>query len=111
MPHGRPARAGLATGLVGVLSAAGYLGVWEVVVERQVCESTGMFACAGPALVMYVVGIPLAYVVWSLGLRAVRAPLPWLLPVVTVLVLAMLAPLVDPPVWVWPAVTGLVGVF
>jgi hypothetical protein len=68
-----------------------------------------MFACAGPAILMYLVGIPVGYVVWSLGLRAVCAPLPWLAPVVVLIALVLLvqvSEVIEPPMWVWPVVAG-----
>jgi hypothetical protein len=108
----RPASV-LAAGLVGLLASGGYAATWYWVVERPVCEETGMFACIGPGVLMYVVGLPVTYVLWSLGLRAVRAPLPWLAPLATLLVLVVVVPLaepLEPPMWVWPFVAGFVCV-
>lgn len=101
----------LAAGLVGLLVTGTYFVVWQVTVELPTCDQTGMFACSGPAFLMYVVGIPVTYVVWSLGLRAVRAPLPWLAPVGVLgalIVLVQIAEVVEPPTWVWPVVAGAV---
>ncbi|HEX5861993.1 MAG TPA: hypothetical protein VFY58_09135 [Nocardioides sp.] len=99
----------LAAGLVGLLVTSGYLALWWVLVERATCEQTGMFACSGPAISMYLFGVPTAYVVWSLGLRLVRAPLPWLAPVVVLMALVVLVPtseVIEPPTWGWPVVAG-----
>jgi hypothetical protein len=96
---------------VGTLVAAGYLRAWYLAVERPTCTDTGVFACAGPALAMYVLGVPAAYVVLAVGLRVTGAPLPWLVPAVVLLALILLVPLsepVDPPAWVWPPAVGLV---
>ncbi len=107
----RDPRAGstFAAGIVGLLVSAGYLGAWYLAVERPVCEQTGVFACAGPGILMYVVGVPVAYLVWSLALRAARAPLPWLCPVAVLTALMLLAPLIELPLWVWPAVPALLS--
>jgi hypothetical protein len=99
----------IAAGITGLLVTAGYLGLWQVTVEAPTCDQTGMFACAGPAILMYLVGIPVGYVVWSLGLRAVCAPLPWLAPVVVLIALVLLvqvSEVIEPPMWVWPVVAG-----
>ena len=86
-----------------------------MVVEQATCNKTGMFACSGPAFLMYVVGVPVTYVVWSLALRVVRAPLPWLAPLAVLAAMLVLAPMTEafePPKWVWPAVMGaLTGVW
>jgi hypothetical protein len=97
-------------GMVGLLVSGGYLGAWYLAVERPTCEETGMFACTGPAILMYIVGVPVTYLVWSLGLRAVRVPLPWLVPVAVLLLLIVIVPVaevVEPPNWVWPFVAAV----
>lgn len=46
---------------------------------------------------------------WSLGLRAVRAPLCWAAPLVVLAALVLLVPLsevVEPPRWAWAGVAG-----
>lgn len=99
-----------AAGLVGLVVSGGYLGTWWLVVERPTCDQTGMFACAGPAILMYLVGVPVAYLVWSLGLRAVRVGLPWLAPLAVLMLLIVIVPaaeVVEPPKWVWPFVAAL----
>ena len=99
----------IAAGIVGLLVTLGYLALWWVVVERPTCDQTGMFACSGPAISMYLFGVPATYVVWSLGLRLVRGPLPWLAPVAVLMALVVLVPMsevIEPPIWVWPAVAG-----
>lgn len=110
MARDRQSGSSFAAGTVGLLVSAGYAGAWYLAVERPTCEQTGVFACAGPGILMYVVGIPVTYVLWSLGLRAARVQLPWLAPVAVLLVLIVLVQLtepIEPPLWVWPAVAAL----
>ena len=99
--------------MVGLVVCAGYVTVWYLAVERPTCEQTGAFACAGPGILMYVVGVPVSYVLWSLGLRVVWAPLPWLAPLAVLAVLIVLVPLsepIEPPLWMWPGVVALLCV-
>ena len=100
----------LAAGIVTLVVTSAYYLCWQVVVERRPpCQQTGVFACSGPALMLILLGVPATYLVWSLALRAVRAPLPWLAPLMVMGVLFVLVPMsevVEPPTWVWPAVVG-----
>lgn len=80
----------LKSGLVAFLVSGAYLTAWEALVERATCESTGIFACAGPDLWLYFIGVPLAYAVWSLGLTWARQAVPWLGPLVVLGPLAIL---------------------
>ena len=83
----------LKAGLVGFLVSGAYLTAWQVLVEGVTCESTGVFACAGPGLLMYLIGVPLAYVAWSLGLTWAGQALPWLAPLVVMGALVIVVPL------------------
>jgi purine-cytosine permease-like protein len=50
-----------------------------------------------------------AYVALAIGLRIARTPLPWLAPMAVagaLVLLAELAELVDPPLWLWPVVVA-----
>jgi purine-cytosine permease-like protein len=96
--------------MVGLTVSSAYLATWYQLVERSTCESTAMLGCAGPSIVMLLVGVPLCYIALALGLRLARAPLPWLAPlavVVGVFVLAQVTDAVAPPLWLWPAAVGV----
>ena len=86
-----------------------YAAAWFQLVERSTCDSTGVFSCAGPGILMLLVGVPVAYVVLAIGLRIARTPLPWLAPMAVagaLVLLAELAELVDLPLWLWPVVVA-----
>ena len=96
--------------LVGLVVPGVFLAAWQVLVERATCESTGMFACAGPSLVLILVGVPLTYVVWSLGLAWAGLALPWLAPVMVMACLVVVVPLtarMDVPTVAWVMVIAV----
>lgn len=102
----------LPAALLGAGLSGSYLAVWEVYVENDPCESTAMFGCIGRGMTMYLVGLPLLYLVWSLGMRLVGVALPWLAPFAVGVCLVLVAePLswLDVGVWVWPLVVGLLN--
>ncbi len=101
----------VAAGLVGLVTCAGLMTAWYVVVEAPgSCDETGVFACTGGAFLVLILGIPITYVVWSLGLRFVGVPMPWLAPVTVlavVFVLVNVTTAIEPPQWVWPVVASV----
>ena len=101
-----------AAGLVGLLASAGFVAAWYFVVEvPRSCDQTGVFACMGDDLLLVIFGIPITYVLWPLGLRLAKAPMPWLAPfavltIISVLVSVTLA--IEPPLWIWPIVASAI---
>lgn len=102
----------LPAALLGAGLTGCYLGVWEVYVEHDPCESTAVLGCIGRGLQMYLIGLPVLYLLWVLGMRLLGIALPWLAPVavgVAVLLLVEPAEWLDLGPWVWPAVAGAVN--
>jgi len=95
--------------LLGLISA-GLIAAWAWANDRPECDGE-MFACAGEALLVVLLGVPAAVLVAWLGLRALRATNAALEVVLTLLVGVTLPSLVDPPLWVWPLGLGAVGCF
>jgi len=96
--------------LVGLVVPGAFLAAWQILVERATCESTGVFACAGPGLFLTLVGVPLTYVVWSLGLAWAGLALPWLAPVMVIGCLVVVVPLtagMSVPTAAWVAVIAV----
>ena len=96
--------------LVGLVVPGAFLAAWQILVERATCESTGVFACAGPGLFLILVGVPLTYVVWSLGLAWAGLALPWLAPVMVMGCLVVVVPLtagMSVPTAAWVAVIAV----
>lgn len=96
--------------LVGLVVPGAFLAAWQILVERATCESTGMFACAGPSIYLTLIGVPLTYVVWSLGLAWAGLALPWLAPVMVMGCLVVVVPLtagMNVPTAAWVAVIAV----
>ena len=96
--------------LVGLVVPSAFLAAWEILVERATCESTGMFDCAGPGLLLVLVGVPLTYVVWSLGLTWAGLALPWMAPLIVMGCLVVVVPLtarLNVPTAAWVAVIAV----
>ncbi|GAB2744255.1 hypothetical protein [Nocardioides pakistanensis] len=102
----------LPAALLGAGLTGCYLGVWQVYVEQDPCESTAMLGCIGRGLQMYLVGLPVLYLLWALGMRLLGVALPWLAPLavaLALLVLAEPAQWLDLDLWVWPVLLGAVN--
>lgn len=96
--------------LVGLAVPGAFLAAWQILVEQATCESTAMFGCAGPGLFLMLVGVPLTYVVWSLGLTWAGLALPWLAPVMVMACLVVVVPLtagLHVPTAAWIAVIAV----
>jgi hypothetical protein len=102
-----PASRALLSAVIGLAAPGAFLAFWYRLVENVRCESTAMFACTGRPAAMIVIGLPLCYVVWSVGLRLAGVGHPWLAPLAIALGLVLLVPLSAPlgvPNWCWVAV-------
>jgi hypothetical protein len=112
MTPARGSRTASDAGLVGLLASAGFTAAWYLVVEAPgSCDQTGVFACMGDDLLLVIFGIPITYVLWPLGLRLAKAPMPWLAPfavltIISVLVSVTLA--IEPPLWIWPVIASII---
>ncbi len=104
----RPLLGGLLLGGVCAL----LLVAWWRATDGYACDSTGVLACAGPALLVTLLGVPAALVAGGTVLRLAGARLGALgvLAVVAVTwLLVLVSELVDPPLATWPVVVGALG--
>lgn len=104
-PH--PLLAGLVT--VGVTA----LWVWQWTrADNAPCASQAVMGCSGTPIALLVIGIPLVLVALYLGLRWCGAGTPSLgvlACAASAVVLPALTEAVDPPMWVWPVLLGVVA--
>lgn len=109
MTRGR--NAALAGGaLAGLIAPGAFLFAWQRIVEDSGCESTAALGCVGPALLLIVIGVPICYVGWSLGLARTGSTLPWLAPLAIFGLLVVVVPMTAPlavPVPAWLAFTSI----
>ena len=99
--------AGVGFGSVGL-----YLAAWDLFVTQSSCPAFQPDGCTGRPLAMTVVGLPVLYVVWAVGLRGTGARLAALAPLALGLALFALARIVMPyetSLWLWPTVTGVLS--
>ena len=97
---------------VGFGSVALYLAAWDLFVTQSSCPAFQPDGCTGRPLAMTVVGLPVLYVVWAVGLRGTGARLAALAPLALGLALFALARIVMPyetSLWLWPTVTGVLS--
>ena len=99
--------AGVGFGSVGL-----YLAAWDLFVTQSSCPAFQPDGCTGRPLAMTVVGLPVLYVVWAVGLRGTGARLAALAPLGLGLARFALARSELPyetSLWLWPTVTGVLS--
>ena len=100
-PHVLPL---LAAATVGFCALGLYVAAWRLFVAGSGCRPRTIGDCMGAPIAMAVVGLPVLYVVWAVGLRLTGARLSWLAPPAIGLALFVLARIIGPyetPVLVW----------
>lgn len=66
------------TAVSAVVVASAWSTAWQVLVEQDDCVSEVFGDCLRRPLALLVLGLPLAWVAWSLALQVARVPLSWL---------------------------------
>jgi hypothetical protein len=99
-------------GVVGFSTVGLYLVAWHLFVTQSSCRGFEHDDCTGAPLAMTMVGIPLLYVVWAVGLWATGARFAGLAPLAFGLALFVTARIVVPyetSLWLWPSITGVLS--
>ena len=94
----------LGAATVGFCALGLYVAAWRTFVAGSTCQEDTIGDCMGAPLAMAVVGLPVLYVVWAVGLRVTGAPYSWMAPPAIGLALFVLARIIGPyetPVLVW----------
>jgi hypothetical protein len=94
----------LGAAAVGFCALGLYVAAWRTFVAGSTCLPDAMGDCMGAPLAMVLVGLPVLYVVWAVGLRLCGAHYPWMAPPAIGLGLFVLARIIGPyetPVLVW----------
>lgn len=103
-----PRRPVLAALLIAAV-AAGLVAAWWAATDGYECEATGPLACAGPGLLVALLGVPTAFVLGVVCFRVAGASSGFL-GVLGVFVatwaLVLVSEPLEPPVAIWPLVAG-----
>jgi hypothetical protein len=94
----------LGAATVGFCAVGLYVAAWRTFVGGSTCRADAGGDCMGAPLAMAVVGLPVLYIVWAVGLRVGGAAYPWMAPAAIGLALFVLARIIGPyetPVVVW----------
>jgi hypothetical protein len=98
---------------VGFAAVGLYLVAWDLFVTQSTCTTfQPPDGCTGRPLAMTLVGLPVLYVVWAVGLRGTGARHAALAPLALGVALFVLARMVMPyetTLWLWPTATGVLS--
>lgn len=102
----------VAAAAVGFGTVSLYMVVWGTFATGSSCRPVAAGDCMGGPLAMVLVGLPVLWAVWAVGLRVCGARYPWSAPPAIGLALFVLARIVGPyetPLLVWPVVAAVLS--
>lgn len=99
-------------GVVGFSTVGLYLVAWDTFVTQSSCRGFEHDDCTGAPLAMTLVGLPVLYAVWAVGLRAAGSRHAGVAPLALGIALFMVARVVvpyDTSLWVWPTIAAVLS--